>query len=215
MEKFDVCIPTLNSGKTLESCLKSIKEVIPVNKIIIADGYSTDNTIEIAKRYGCEIFQTNRSLGEVREMLIKKVKTKWFFFIDADIVVNKKWFYALIINKNENLGVVQGFGLPKGPISFLRKLLLFIKVKFGLKQRGFTSNTLVRKEAVSGIKLPKRKRLEDIYLQEEVEKRGYEWKFVLAFCEHLKTEKQVVKEALRDLWKLAKEKGFMRALFYI
>ena len=215
MERFDVCIPTLNSGKTLEACLKSIKEVIPVNKIIIADGYSTDNTIEIAKKYGCEIFQTKRSLGEVREMLIKRVKTKWFFFIDADIVVNKKWFYALIANRNEKLGAVQGFGLPKGPISFFRKLLLFIKVKFGLKQRGFTSNTLVRKEAVSGIKLPKRKRLEDIYLQEEVEKRGYEWKFVLAFCEHLKKEKQVVKEALRDLWKLAGEKGFMRALFYI
>jgi glycosyltransferase involved in cell wall biosynthesis len=215
MEKFDVCIPTLNSGKTLEACLKAIKEVIPVNKIIIADGYSTDNTIEIAKKFGCEIFQTNRSLGEVREILIKRVKTKWFFFIDADIVVNKKWFYTLIINKNEKLGAVQGFGLPKGLISFLRKLLLFIKVKFGLKQRGFTSNTLVRKEAVSGIKLPKRKRLEDIYLQEEVEKRGYEWRFVLAFCEHLKTEKQVVKEALRDFWKLVGEKGLMRALFYI
>ena len=92
MERFDVCIPTLNSGKTLEACLKAIKEVIPVNKIIIADGYSTDNTIEIAKKYGCEIFQTNRSLGEVREMLIKRVKTKWFFFIDADIVVNKYGF---------------------------------------------------------------------------------------------------------------------------
>jgi glycosyltransferase involved in cell wall biosynthesis len=215
MERFDVCIPTLNSGKTLEACLKSIKEVIPVNKIIIADGYSTDKTIEIAKRYRCEIFQTKRSLGEVREMLIERVKTKWFFFIDADIVVNEKWFYALTSNSNGNVGAVQGFGLPKGPIGFLRKILLFIKVKFGLKQRGFTSNTLIRKEAVSGIKLPKRKRLEDIYLQEEVEKRGYEWKFVLAFCEHIKTEKQVVKEALRDLWNLAREKGLMKSLFYI
>jgi len=212
MEKFDVCIPTLNSGKTLEACLKSIKETIPINRIIIADGYSTDNTIKIAKKYGCEIFQTNKSLGEVREILIRKVKTEWFFFIDADIVVNKKWFYALISRREDNVGAIHGFGLPKGIIGFLRKILLFIKVKLGMKQRGFTSNTLIRREAVKRIKIPKRKRLEDIYLQEEVERRGYKWKFALAFCEHLKDEKQVLREALRDLRDLVKERGLVKAI---
>ena len=212
MEKFDVCIPTLNSGKTLEACLKSIKETIPINRIIIADGYSTDNTIKIAKKYGCEIFQTNKSLGEVREILIRKVKTEWFFFIDADIVVNKKWFYALISRREDNVGAIHGFGLPKGIIGFLRKILLFIKVKLGMKQRGFTSNTLIRREAVKRIKIPKRKRLEDIYLQEEVERRGYKWKFALAFCEHLKDEKQVLREALRDLRDLMKERGLIKAI---
>ena len=114
MEKFDVCIPTLNSGKTLDACLKAILETIPINRIIIADGYSKDDTIKIAKKYGCEIIQTNKSLGEVREMLIKMVKTEWFFFIDADIVVNKKWFYSLVKAREENVGVVHGFGLTKG-----------------------------------------------------------------------------------------------------
>jgi len=212
MEKFDVCIPTLNSGKTLEACLKSIKETIPINRIIVADGYSTDNTIKIAKKYGCEIFQTNKSLGEVREILIRKVKTEWFFFIDADIVVNKKWFYALISRRDDNVGAIHGFGLPKGIVGFLRKILLFIKVKLGMKQRGFTSNTLIRREAVKRIKLPKRKRLEDIYLQEEVERRGYKWKFALAFCEHLKDEKQVLREALKDLRDLIRERGLVKAL---
>jgi len=215
MEKFDVCIPTLNSGKTLEACLKAIKETIPVNRIIIADGYSTDNTIEIAKKYGCEIFQTNKSLGEVREILIRKVKTEWFFFIDADIVVNKKWFYVLVNVRADNIGAIHGFGLPRGIIGFLRKILLFIKVKLGVKQRGFTSNTLIRRKAVAGIKLPKKKRLEDIYLQEEVERRGYKWKFALVFCEHLKDEDKVLREALRDLKNLAKERGLIRALISI
>jgi len=215
MEKFDVCIPTLNSGKTLEACLKAILETIPVNRIIIADGYSKDNTIKIAKKYGCMIIQTNKSLGEVREMLIKMVKTKWFFFIDADIVVNKKWFYSLIKAREENVGVVHGFGLTKGPLSFFRKLLLFMKVKFGLKQRGFTSNTLIRRDTVKGIKLPKMKRLEDIYLQWAIEKRGFKWKFAIAFCEHLKEEKRVLREALSDFKNLAKEKGILRALLYI
>ncbi|MGC8993681.1 MAG: glycosyltransferase family 2 protein, partial [Candidatus Aenigmatarchaeota archaeon] len=109
MERFDVCIPTLNSGKTLEACLNSIIKTIPVNRIIIADGFSKDNTIEIAKKYNCEIFQTRKPLGKVREELIKRVKTEWFFFIDADVVVNEKWFKILINSRDDKTGVVHGF----------------------------------------------------------------------------------------------------------
>jgi len=215
MEKFDVCIPTLNSGKTLERCLKKIVEIIPYRKIIIADGYSKDNTVEIAKKYGCEIFRTKKSLGEVREELIKRVKTEWFFFIDADIEINEKWFKILVKNRNKNIGAIHGFGLTYGFIGFFRKLIIFLKIKFGIDQRGFTSNTLINKNAVKGVKLPKVKRLEDIVLQEYIRKNGYEWKFVLAFCRHMKSEKRVIKEAFRDLKNLIKEKGLIEAILRI
>ncbi|MCS7093670.1 MAG: glycosyltransferase family 2 protein [Candidatus Aenigmarchaeota archaeon] len=215
MERFDVCIPTLNSAKTLERCLKSVVSSIPYRKIIVIDGYSSDETLEIAKKYGCEVYRSKKSLGEVREMLIKKVKTEWFFFIDADIEVNEKWFRILKNSRDEKVGAVNGFGLTGGFFGFLRKILLFFKLKFGIKQRGFTSNTLIRKRAVKGIKLPRVKRLEDIVLQESVEERGYKWKFVLAFCRHMKTERQVLKEALRDLRNLSKQRGIINGLLRI
>ncbi len=52
-----VIIPTKNSSKTLSSCLDSIKNQDYENiEIIVVDNHSTDNTLEIAKRY------TNTSL---------------------------------------------------------------------------------------------------------------------------------------------------------
>ena len=47
-------ILTLNCGDTLERCLKSLKDF---REIIICDGNSTDNTLEIAKRYGAKIIK--------------------------------------------------------------------------------------------------------------------------------------------------------------
>ncbi|MCS7123337.1 MAG: glycosyltransferase [Candidatus Aenigmarchaeota archaeon] len=215
MEKFDVCIPTLNSEKTLEKCLQSIVKIIPYRKIIIIDGYSKDKTIEIAKKYNCQILRSKKSLGEVREILMNKVKTNWFFFIDADVEINEKWFKILINSRNEKLGAIHGFALTYGILGFLRKILLFLKFKFRIKQRGFTSNTLLRKTAVKEVKLPKLKRLEDIFLQKHIEKNKYEWKFALAFCKHMKKETLVLKEALRDLKELSKKEGIVKAVLKI
>jgi glycosyltransferase involved in cell wall biosynthesis len=47
-----VIIPTFNSEKQLPICLESIKNQTYQNiEIIIADGFSTDKTVEIALHY--------------------------------------------------------------------------------------------------------------------------------------------------------------------
>ncbi len=53
-----IIIATLNAGKVLESCLKSItSQVYPPKKleIIIADGGSTDQTLDLAQKYHAKI----------------------------------------------------------------------------------------------------------------------------------------------------------------
>ena len=53
-----VVIPTYNSEKTLEKCLKSIMDQTFKNiEIIVVDRFSEDRTVEIAKRYGARIIQ--------------------------------------------------------------------------------------------------------------------------------------------------------------
>ena len=47
-----VGILTLNSGQALRRCLDSLKDFA---EIIICDGNSTDNTLEIAREYGAKI----------------------------------------------------------------------------------------------------------------------------------------------------------------
>ena len=51
-----IILPTFNSEKYLDSCLKSItRQTYPNMEIIIIDGYSSDNTSNIIKNYEQEI----------------------------------------------------------------------------------------------------------------------------------------------------------------
>ena len=59
--------PTYNAGRCLEKCLRSIRgQDYPQDKIdiVIADGGSTDTTLDIAGRYGARIFSNPRRLAE-------------------------------------------------------------------------------------------------------------------------------------------------------
>jgi glycosyltransferase involved in cell wall biosynthesis len=47
----DVAIITMNSERKLSECLDSVYRNIPVNNLIVVDGFSTDNTIAIIQEY--------------------------------------------------------------------------------------------------------------------------------------------------------------------
>lgn len=48
-----IVIPTKNSGRTIEICLKSIKNQTYRNvEILVVDYYSIDQTRRVAKKYG-------------------------------------------------------------------------------------------------------------------------------------------------------------------
>ncbi len=56
MSSISLIIPTFNSASTLKACLESIKkQTLQPDEIIIADGHSTDETIEIAKNFNCSV----------------------------------------------------------------------------------------------------------------------------------------------------------------
>lgn len=67
MLKFSFVIPTYNAHRHLDNCLKSIRQQkYPQEnvEIIIADGGSADETIEIAKKYDCKILENKKRLAE-------------------------------------------------------------------------------------------------------------------------------------------------------
>jgi len=61
-----VVVPTYNSARTLGGCLESIKnqDYRGEIKIIIADGGSTDSTLEIARKYTDKIYPNPLKTGE-------------------------------------------------------------------------------------------------------------------------------------------------------
>ncbi|HAJ56583.1 MAG TPA: hypothetical protein DCL35_02310 [Candidatus Omnitrophica bacterium] len=67
MFKFSFVIPTYNAEQYLDICLNSIREQsFQQNEveIIVADGGSTDKTLDIAKKYGAKILINEKRLAE-------------------------------------------------------------------------------------------------------------------------------------------------------
>jgi len=76
-------ILTKNEEKFIEGCLENISPV--VDEIIIVDGYSTDRTLEIARRYTNKIYTVQyKNFNDLRMFGTKKSKNTWVLHIDAD-----------------------------------------------------------------------------------------------------------------------------------
>lgn len=81
--KISAFIPAQDVERIIEDCLKSITWV---DEIFIVDGFSTDNTIEICKRYpNVKIVQHEyENSGAQRMWGMPQVKHDWIFVIDSD-----------------------------------------------------------------------------------------------------------------------------------
>ncbi len=100
--KVSIVIPTLNAGKVLEQCLASISEqTYPKEKmeLIIADGGSTDETLQIAQEYNAKIIQNNLMTAESGKAIgVKASKGEFIALIDSDnILPTVNWLQEMII----------------------------------------------------------------------------------------------------------------------
>lgn len=84
MKTLSLCMITKNEEKNIKRCLESVKNI--VDEIIIVDTGSTDNTIEIAKSYGANIYNYdwNNDFSEARNISLEKATKDWIIVLDAD-----------------------------------------------------------------------------------------------------------------------------------
>lgn len=77
-----VVITTYNEEENIEDCLKS---VIWADEILLVDSYSTDETLELAKRFPIQILQ-RKYYGSAaqKNWSLDRVKNDWVLIIDAD-----------------------------------------------------------------------------------------------------------------------------------
>jgi glycosyltransferase involved in cell wall biosynthesis len=97
-----ILIPTLNSEKVLEGCLKSISEQsYPKDKvqIIVADGGSIDKTLEIARKYHAQVCENLLKTGEAgKAVALQKARGELIALIDSDnILPNKNWLKKMVL----------------------------------------------------------------------------------------------------------------------
>lgn len=93
-----VLIITKNSAETIEMCLKSVSFA---QEIIVLDSGSTDNTVEICRKYTSHVFQTDwPGFGPQKNRALEKATGEWIFSIDSD-----EWVDDTL--KNELLAAMQ------------------------------------------------------------------------------------------------------------
>ncbi len=80
-----------NEAKTLDRCLKSLQPLLSAvpSELIITDTGSTDETVEIAKKYTDHIisFEWCNDFSAARNTGLDAARGEWFMFLDAD-----EWF---------------------------------------------------------------------------------------------------------------------------
>ncbi len=85
-----VIVPTLNSAKTLERCLTSIRtQTYPSIELIVVDNFSTDSTAEIARRLCDKVYQQGPERSAQRNRGAKEASGEWVVFIDSDMVLTE------------------------------------------------------------------------------------------------------------------------------
>jgi len=88
-----IVIPTRNSGKVLESCIRHIRnQTYKRIETIVVDGYSTDDTLGICKKYKVKVsqFKDPKLKGKFdathkRNLGMAKAKGDFVYYLDADM----------------------------------------------------------------------------------------------------------------------------------
>lgn len=100
--RISACILTKNEEENIERCLQNIAPY--VDEIVIVDGYSTDKTVEIARKYTDAIYQRefSGSFAVERNYSIEKSTGDCVFIMDADEVCDKSLLVKIRDLTNQN-----------------------------------------------------------------------------------------------------------------
>jgi glycosyltransferase involved in cell wall biosynthesis len=87
MGKLSVVLAVRNEEKNIGRCLESVKEI--ADEIVIVDEYSTDKTVEIAKKYGAQVFlEPHHEIFHItKQKALEKATGEWVLQLDADELV--------------------------------------------------------------------------------------------------------------------------------
>ncbi len=191
----DVVIITKNSERMLDACLKSVYKNVPVNRLIVVDGGSTDKTLEIVrdfqKKHGnILLLQDRGNRATARQKGIDQVKTHWFMFVDSDAVLCRDWFKKAEKQLGQNVGAIWGievWSTIKNP-AILKMFLWITRKIFDL--RGGTHDTLIRTDLVKDMKIPNVLHVfEDAYIKDWISQKGYQLiACYTPYCLHFRPE---------------------------
>ncbi len=202
--KIDVVLLTKNSLKPcLKECLDSVYGNVPVNRLIVVDGASTDGTLELLQNYPRVVVVDDSSgtRATARQKGIEAVETDWHVHVDSDVVLSSDWFSKAWTNVKENVGAVWGAAVPAEKhfynISYAMSKLYRTDMKELLVrqmrgERCMMHDTLIRTAAVKGILIPANLHIyEDDFIGRYIIRKGFRFlKVASPYCLHYLTSNE-------------------------
>lgn len=182
-EKIDMVTWTLNGEQTLEMTLSNQEKVIPAGRIhckIAVDGGSTDNTVQILKRYGWTVYQSPRGIPKQANFALSKVDTEFYISTESDLMFSSDWFERItkLMASDDRIAVAQGREVYKGSKSLEWDDLWTVRNPIGIINGTVgLDNNLCRTSAIRSVGgYPEEHGLLcDAALREKLVKAGYLW----------------------------------------
>jgi glycosyltransferase involved in cell wall biosynthesis len=145
--RVDVTIATKNSAHTIRPCIRAIRNHIPVSKLIVVDGGSSDETVRIAKSLGAVVTVDKGLLGSVRYQQAKQCRTEWIAIVDSDVYVYPAWWPEVSRYVTEpDVGMILAIGdAPMNRLRIYADYIAHVAQRFG---SAAFSNTLVRRKLI-------------------------------------------------------------------
>lgn len=120
MPVISIIIPTLREGPFLERTLKNFESLQIPHEIIITDGGSTDETLDIARRYTDKIVvwdqPRRQTFGEAKNAGAALATGEFLVFIDADVLIpESQRFFEEAVGVFERNKKLVGITVPLKP----------------------------------------------------------------------------------------------------
>jgi glycosyltransferase involved in cell wall biosynthesis len=110
--KIDVVCWAKNGERYLSTVLAQVDKVIPkevVNRKILVDDKSTDDTVLIAHKFGWEVFSNEgKGVSDGANTALKHVETDWFLSIEQDVVLTPVFWSKSVASIEADVAVVSG-----------------------------------------------------------------------------------------------------------
>ena len=126
--KVSLAVSTYNSAATIVACVESLLAVdYPQKEIIIIDDGSTDETLDILKKYPVRLIpQNHQGVSAGRDLALRSATGEMILYTDSDCAVDVQWVNELLKPlADPQVGAVTGrtiFGTDHRCTSWLRSL---------------------------------------------------------------------------------------------
>ncbi|MEP3347855.1 MAG: TIGR04283 family arsenosugar biosynthesis glycosyltransferase [Litoreibacter sp.] len=125
---FSIVIPTLNAAADLPATVNALLpglEMGMIRDLIVSDGGSTDNTLEIAEEAGAVIVNGPKGRGGQLHRGATASKGEWLMFLHADTQLAPDWVGAAALHRTEHPNLAAAFRLKFRAKGVAPKLVAF------------------------------------------------------------------------------------------